>query len=308
MNYHENQKLKKDITAEVLSSESYKVASDSLYDVFCLSRTIPLNPNELLIFQIHIAEIIIELQKNKSDFEKKGKLLGVAISTQLTLIVKRIVDVIVWRLFNHDRVAIQLFSEHSKTGYLDKTVKGDIEIASNIIDKNGSIVLINDLSTILRHGDLTIFANDGIYIKENKFGKASSKNRRANRQHRKLIELINFLNTSYRFIQCDNRRDFIYKADCPIETYHNNMQKVIVGAKEHGYQREDVDDVISIEAIWTRDISNTLPKERPSMVLNILRISQIFNYLIIMHLGLLLMEYFLLTQNAVFIWSQVKYS
>lgn len=232
-----------------------------LFDLFHLSREIGRDPKDVLAIQAGLAEILMQFQDKKAECEQEGNDLGVAVVKRLILILRQIADSLVWRMLAYDRVLVQLISEHSKTGYLDSTVFGDFTVAQQIVEHENAVVLVNDLTTILRHGDLTIISRDGIALMENKYGKASKHDRRATRQRRRLDELLSFLNTGVRIR--DSRRDFIIKADVPIRTHHSAIAEAIAQARIQGYHRVDVSSVLAVEAVWTKDQSGDFPAERP---------------------------------------------
>ncbi len=232
-----------------------------LFDLFRLSREISRNPEDVLAIQAGLAEILMHFQDKKTEFKQEGNDLGIAVVKRLILVLKQIADSLVWRMLGYDRVLVQLVSEHSQTGYLDSTVFGDFTVAQQIIEQENAIVLVNDLTTILRHGDLTIISKDGIALMENKYGKASRHGSRATRQRRRLNELLSFLNTGVRIRE--NRRDFIIKADVPIRTYHSDVAEAIAQARIQGYHRVDVSSILAIEAVWMKDQSGDFPAERP---------------------------------------------
>jgi len=211
--------------------------------------------------QAGLVELLMHFQDKKADFRKEGNQAGLAVVDRLILILKRIADSIVWRVLGYDRVLIQLLSEHLATGHLDDTVFGDLELARQIVEQEGAIVLVNDLTSILRHGDLLIIDEGTYSIVETKYGKASRRGRRAIRQRRRLDELVRFLNTGIR--DSKDRRDFIFKADVPISTYHSDVAEAIDQARKNGYHRVIVSDCLAIEALYTVGQSAQFSEERP---------------------------------------------
>ena len=242
-------------------SPAYRERCSLLFDLFRLSREANKDPKAILALQAGLTEILIHFQNKKAEFKQEGNELGLAVVKRLILILKQIADSIAWRVLGYDRVRVQLLAEHSKTGYLDDTVFNDFALAQHIVEQEGAIVLVNDLTTILRHGDITII-NEGSYsILETKYGKASSQSGRAIRQRRRLDELIRFLNTGIRTTQ--DRRDFILKVDIPIRTHHSAAAEVIEQARTSGYHQVIVSDCLAIEALWTKSQSAEFPQERP---------------------------------------------
>ncbi len=237
--------------AEILASPAYQERCDLLFELFKESRKLEKNPNSILIIQAGAIELLNHFQGKKVEFKNENNELGVAVVDKLILLVKRILDSVIWRLFHFDRVLFQLFSEHPKTGFIDETVFDDFAIAQNIVEKSDSIVFLNDLTTVLRHADLTIIGENGVSVQETKHGKASRKNRRATRQRKRLNNLISFLNTGYR--ERKDRRDFIFKADIPLKTYHSLVNDVLNQARSHGYWQAILSDSVALEAIYMKN-------------------------------------------------------
>ncbi len=249
------------LISEVLASPAYEERCDLLFDLFCESRKMDKNPDSILALQVEAIELLNHFQGKRTEFKNEKNALGVSVVNQLILIVKRLIDSVVWRVFNFDRVLVQLFSEHSKTGHLDNTVFNDFAIAQQIVKQDGSIVIVNDLTTVLRYADLTIIRNDEISVLETKYGRASQKNRRANRQRKDLDKLINFHNTGFR--DRGSEHDFIFKADIPIKTYHSSVDEALNQARNHSYYKAMVSDCVAIEAIDMRSKNVSLKNEHP---------------------------------------------
>jgi hypothetical protein len=250
-----------DLRPQVLASPAYQDRCSILFDLFRLSREIDATPKHILAIQAGLTELLMQFEEKKAEFSQEDNDLGVAVVKRLILILRQIADSLVWRVFGYDRVLVQLLSEHSKTGYLDDTVFPDIAIAQEISEQEDSIVLVNDLTTILRHADLTVVRKDGISVVETKYGKASRRSRRATRQRKRLDELLSFLNTGVRITK--DRRDFILKADVPVRTHHSAVANALGQARSKGYHRDDASDVVVIEALSTKNQRGRFPKERP---------------------------------------------
>ena len=250
-----------DLRGEVLASPDYRERCGILFPLFRLSREIDKTPKDILAIQGGLAELLMQFQEKKAEFRQEDNDLGLAVVKRLILILKQIADSLVWRVLGYDRVLVQLISEHSKTGYLDGTVAGDFTVAQEIVEQEDAIVLVNDLTTVLRHGDLTKIGKDGITLIETKYGKASKRDRRAARQRKRLNELLSFLNTGVRV--GEDRRDFILRADVSIRTHHSAVAEAIAQARSQGYHRDDASDVVAIEALWTKNQTGHFPRGRP---------------------------------------------
>ena len=261
MNPSRQQERELDLRPHVLASPAYRERCSILFDLFRLSRDIDRNPKDILALQAALAELLMQFQEKKAEFRQEGSDLGVAVVNRLILMLRKIADSLVWRVLGYDRVLVQLLSEHSKTGNLDDTVFGDFAMAQGIAEHEHSIVLINDLTTILRHGDLTVVGKNGKSLMETKYGRASRRSRRATRQRNRLNQLLSFWNTGVRITR--HRRDFILKADVPVRTHHSALAMAVAGARSKGYHRDDTTEVVAIEALCTKNQRGHFPEERP---------------------------------------------
>src|SRR5690606_1008347 len=183
----------------VLEAPVYQELSEALFEIFQLSRQTDRNPAQILDIQIGLSHYIRELEGKKSEFKRQGDHIRATIARRLALLAKQIADSIAWRLFEFDRTVVQRLSEHPQTGHLDQTVLADLDCARRIVENEDAIVLVNDLTTTLRYGDLTIFSGDQYSFKETKYGKASKRSKRSKRQRKQLAEIMSFLTTGIRF-------------------------------------------------------------------------------------------------------------
>ncbi|MCA9918458.1 MAG: hypothetical protein KC445_10930 [Anaerolineales bacterium] len=252
-----------ELKAQVLTAPAYQERCQVLFELFKFSRQWDGNPQTLLALQAALGELHIDWQKKKKEFKKEQNEIGLVVVKRLILILRKIADALVWRALNYDRVAIQLLAEHQKTGHIDESVMIDFEIARQIIEDSGALVLVNDLTSTLLHGDLTIIEpNRKISIIENKSGKSSRRNSRAIRQKKQLNDLIDFLNTGFRTSK-ENTQDYILRAQVEIETHHVIILDVVEQAKRKGYQKKILSDCFAIEAIWMAHSNAHMPSVRP---------------------------------------------
>ncbi len=106
-------------------------------------------------------------------------------------VLKNIVDGIAWRYLKCLRGPLRLIAEHNPPGHLDSGFKLEAEEGERIMKKTGAVVLLNDLSNVLRYADLTIILKEKVSFYEVKGGKKDS---RASRQSKKLKSVIDMLN------------------------------------------------------------------------------------------------------------------
>lgn len=247
---------------DVIQNTNYLELCDNLRPLFLLSRIV--SPNDsysIYALQEGVTNIVLKLQDIKKEYKKKGDERSVIAVNRLLKIIKNISDAIAWRVFNYDRVILQLLSEHNRTGNLDSTVVTDLAEAKKIIDSENSVVLVNDLTTILRYGDLTIFDGKSISFKENKTGKGSKKSGRAGRQRHNLDAITDFMNSGVR--QKDNVTELIFRLAPPITTYHNEIEIAINQALKNGYYQKQVSECFAVETIWLNTPQLEIPEKKP---------------------------------------------
>jgi hypothetical protein len=235
---------------DVLDVPAYQELCQPLFDMFVFSRQMGRDPDKILSFQAGLIEILTRFQEQKAELREQGNALGVHAANRLMLISRRIADSVVWRVLGYDRVLIQLLAEHPQTGALDDTVFEDLAQAAWIVEQEDAIVIVNDLTTILRHGDLTVIDRNTARLIETKYGKASSRKGSAIRQSRRLADLVRFLTAGVR-IRPDGR-DFIVRVDVPLETHHSAAETAIRLARANGYHHASVSECFAVEARWIR--------------------------------------------------------
>ena len=239
-----------DLWFEVLNSSFYQAMLEHLFELFCLTRSAKDNPSAILDAQVTACAYLLSFQKARAEAKSRNGRVDAAIANRLILILKNIFDALAWRVLGYDRLILQQMAEHHNTGYLDDTVRDDLTWAKLITDHEGATVLVNDLTHILRYGDLLIIKDGKYNIVENKHGKASQKDRRAKRQRESLNELKNFLRMGIRLTE--DGRDFLFRANVSAKSYHSLVTEVIKQAKEHehGYLQRILSDCVALEVFW----------------------------------------------------------
>jgi hypothetical protein len=239
-----------DLWFEVLNSPFYQAMSKRLFELFCVTRSTKDDPAMILDAQVTACAYLLSLQETRAEAKSANDQVGTAVANRLILILKNMFDALAWRVLGYDRLMLQQMSEHSHTGYLDDTVRDDLTWAKLISDHEGAIVLVNDLTHILRHGDLLIIKDGKYSIVENKHGRATRRNQRAKRQQEKLGELKSFLKMGVRLT--NEGRDFLFKAHLTPKSYHSIVAELIDQVKRHplGYQQHVLSDCLALEAFW----------------------------------------------------------
>ena len=183
---------------EIILNSTFQSLGSDLKKFLERSRKIQSN-RELFELQVEISHKIIPLEKrisglrSKADRKKRNiEWLSREVFKAQRRALKQIIDGIAWRYLNFKRSALRLLAEHHQTGFLDKGFLEEIKVAQQIIERTDYFVIINDLTEILRHGDLTIISKDKIFIDEVKGGTAHD--RRKIRQKNRVDDILDMLN------------------------------------------------------------------------------------------------------------------
>src|SRR2546423_15604288 len=95
---------------EILASDDFQSIHTMLFDLFCATRRVGDDPEAILQVQVDACSHILTLEGLKTKYAKEGNKIMAAFTNHMRLIVKHILDALVWRIFKYDRVRIQLLS------------------------------------------------------------------------------------------------------------------------------------------------------------------------------------------------------
>ncbi len=235
-------------------------ARTRLLDLFVTLRVVKKEPQAILEFQHKICGDIITLQFLKTDLRDIDTSVT-KFADHMRLTVMHLLDALVWRLLDYDRTTVQILADHKPTGHLDDTFLDDLAKAEQITREEHAIVLVNDLTNVLRYGDLTIFKDGKPFPLENKSGKASADSRRATRQRLALQGLQRFLALGIR--DTDYSRDYIFAPQLSPKTYHTVVAQAIGEARKKGYYQLQLSDCLAIEVLWPKCGDADIPQGRP---------------------------------------------
>jgi len=245
---------------QFLASEGFQSARTRLLDLFVTMREVKKEPQAILEFQQKICRDIITLQFLKTDLRDIDTSVA-KFADHMRLTVMHLLDALVWRLLDYNRTAVQILADHKPTGHLDDTFFDDLARAEQITREEHAIVLVNDLTNVLRYGDLTIFKDGKPFPLENKSGKASADSRRATRQRLALQGLQRFLELGIR--DTDYSRDYIFAPQFSHRTYHTSVAQAIGEARKNGYYQLQLSDCLAIEVLWLKYGDADIPQDRP---------------------------------------------
>lgn len=159
--------------------------------------------------------------------------------------VREIVDGMVWRLFNYKRAWLGVFASTKKNTYIQLSKGLEIELSELVkYCYYGRIALLNDLSTLIDVGDVTVRNPDGKF--EFHEIKGSGKNtERTLRQEEKQRKAVDFINNGYY-----KEADRVYRLidlDITYDTYLKPVLNIIKEAKNKGYSSNVISKYLIVE-------------------------------------------------------------
>lgn len=144
-----------------------------------------------------------------------------------------IVDGMVWRLFNFNRAALNVVACTKQKGRLQLTKGLEAEL-SELVDHcyNGRIALLNDLSSLIDVGDVTVKSSDGSFeFYEIKTSMQGSE--RAERQKQKHERAVRFLNDGC--YEENGRLHRLVDVDIAPDNYLARVLHIVKEAKRNGH-------------------------------------------------------------------------
>jgi len=157
-----------------------------------------LTPGKLLELQLNISTEIIKVEKQITYFSKladrkkqNNEWFSREVYKAHKRILKNIADGIAWRYLKCLRASLRLIADHNPTGHISPGFVQEAREAERIVAQTGAFVLLNDITNVLRYGDLTIIQGYTTSFYEVKGGK---KDGRAKKQSQKLGSVLDMLN------------------------------------------------------------------------------------------------------------------
>lgn len=241
---------------------------DIIEDYVRISRKRKGNKLAISTLQIHLfhdlityQKILDEYKKSLDDLKKKLKVnkneekyLEMNIFTYEKVIksLKDIADGMAYRYLNYDRALLYYLAEKPEKGPLrpHEGIISEMTVWSEAFDcGRGSIALMNDLTNVLRIGDVTIFNEGGeiefVEVKSGKSKRGKERKARLIRQQNRLKETVEFFNTG--ISKLDNQLLRILKL--PIKAKHNFslLRDSLEGAKSKGFSSVLIEEYLLLE-------------------------------------------------------------
>lgn len=113
--------------------------------------------------QLSLLKTITEIEQTIAEQLSRGytkRDSNVLFNNRIKRILKDIADGYAWRMLKFNRLLMRVLSQNNSPGNLDTSISKEDKVVEKIIN-DGAHVLMNDLTNILRIGDLTVFYPDG---------------------------------------------------------------------------------------------------------------------------------------------------
>lgn len=256
-----------------VSSEFYKEWKSYLAQVFKYSRE-PLiykSPEQCMNIQLSMLENLEVIENRIIDLRNKNEIKNtqdIVYLNRVRNIIKDIADGLAWRLLGFNRPLMRILSQNQSPGFLKMNESGEVKKALEHVQE-GKIILINDITNILRIGDL-------IEVKENykphilEIKKSGNKELDADKLRMKLQKGGDLENQAKRMLEVDDsiiRNEILIGEnaakigilDIPINTYHKEVLNILENCEINGRAESFVDKFLFVRAIklnWIGEINN----------------------------------------------------
>jgi hypothetical protein len=187
---------------------------------------------------------------------------AIAVSRRLAHIIRQIADGIAWRTLRYDRALIYQLAMKPQTGHLDlETTAQEFSAASERLRRSGNLVVMNELTNGLRHGDYTFVDSDAfVGIVEVKAGRGSKQSGRATRQRRKLKQVVEFVTKGTGLTLAGPSARFFHRRE--LKSHLCEISDVIQQAKVDGSAHARLSDCLAVEAWYMQKLVDEKRKPR----------------------------------------------
>jgi len=243
-------------------SNYYREWKPYLLKLLRLSRSsrVLQSPIRNISLQLAMAKTITEaeemIRQQRLELIKTDK--NVIYNQRIRFIIKEIADGFAWRMLGFNRMLMRVLSQNSSPGYLKTTSSGEDNAAIYEVAK-GSHVIINDITNILRIGDLTVISPEGypsiLEIKGSGKRKYSASDYRAilgrkgsqlSKQASKILEIDDAINKGV--IELGDETAKIGFIDIPVYTYHSILKEILMGCLNNGICGRFMDKLMYVRA------------------------------------------------------------
>lgn len=174
---------------------------------------------------------------------------------RLRQIIKDIADGIPWRMFGFNRPLMRAFSQNRAPGFLNKAGREDQ--AAMKIASTGALVLLHDITNVLRIGDLTVIGPEGPQVVELKkegrkiltvedYQKAVGRGGDLSSQASRMLELDQIIRSGQ--VSLGGTPAQMTMVNIPVATYHAEVGDIINAARQTGLCGRFLDRLLYVRA------------------------------------------------------------
>lgn len=175
--------------------------------------------------------------------------------------LKDVGDALAWKLFDYNRSAIYLFSDHKESGFIQQEgLSAELFTLLTRYYNDGEFPILNCVTNCLRYGDIVSKTEQAVFdVVEVKSG-ARCARKRGPKQLKAIDEVITFLNESYK--KEKGREWLILPLNYYPQNYFKKLSDLISVANKKGYAFNKLNEysyttVINFEKIEDdKDLSN----------------------------------------------------
>ena len=199
-----------------------------------------------------------QIRKNVENYE-----IQLFANKNIRRVLRSLADGIAWRNLKFDRSIIRLMAENKSPGHIDinqKGFQGTLSLASLIVMKMKSVVIVNDLTNFIRIGDLVEIGKEGIFVHEIK------------KRGRKVVNIFSLIkdfkkkwgisSQSYRLLKVQTavtHKKIVLKngkavsislLKLPFKNHLKEVLKIIKLAKKKGFYFKKINDYLSVSCSY----------------------------------------------------------
>lgn len=218
-------------------------------------------------------DLIENIKKKKEDCD-----IRLFQHKNIVRIIKTITDGIAWRNLNFDRAVLRLLAENRSSGPIrleSKGFRGMLKLASSIMHLKKSVVLINDLTNILRIGDFIEIGKWGVFIHESKdkgktlvnifsLLKDIKKGHKIGRQSSRIMKAQTAI-TFKKIYLSEEKEVQIKYINVPYKHYLKEVYHIIKQSKRLGFHSGKISNylyVSCLDIIKAIEVNRAIPEEK----------------------------------------------
>lgn len=232
------------------------------------SDIVKTSPIDCIALQLAMMQSISDTEKTIRIQQKEYLMnrhdLNVIYNQRVKKILKDIADGLAWRILGFNRPLMRVLSQNQSPGHLKTEFSKEDKVAVDYVAA-GKQVIINDITNILRIGDLTVIdggypviveikqSGDRVWTADN-YRKLLNSGGDISKQAKKIIEVDDIIQTG--IVNLANKRALLNIIDIHIDTYLNEISQIITGCQKNEFCGRFIDRLMYVRAFTINAIIN----------------------------------------------------